>query len=514
MASKRRARTRGKPTHAKAKAAQKAGNAKRAQIAKKAQIDRRSSYNKGNQATGGESTAREAGIMASQKANKIKGLEQSVGSLDRRIQNALTKGNTDTAKDLRSRQNKFTSDLGYARAAKNDGVQRDSSGRIVYTGSGNPVLNSKGRGIFDETKDQDFLDPTRKLQNTGGDAYGKMYPISNALQTGLAGLSNFAPGLGMVKTIAKSALSPFKDAATDMRTLVGDVTGRPFEGLGEDLSNLLNRKKNKQIPYNLEDMPGVRYPLDESFGAGDGATFFGGRSRDPNYRQDFFSDPLEEVTVSDLVEDKSQPFGMDEILESQGIDPNLINPDGNTALQLGYNDSAEAALQKNLASHLDSEGRYTEKLPNPFFLDEQQKIKLREEADQNKRVLSDQEKQILEDKGISEHYLDMYPNTNLTNQSLSDVVDRENTTLGQVGADLGADTLDAIGTLSALNYFPPYNNMVNAAENYADSLDMTETSMEDINIKIEEGKNNLRTQYPYLSNDQIENLYKSSNKMF
>ena len=220
MASKRRARTRGKPTHAKAKAAQKAGNAKRAQIAKKAQIDRRSSYNKGNQATGGESTAREAGIMASQKANKIKGLEQSVGSLDRRIQNALNKGNTDTAKDLRSRQNKFTSDLGYARAAKNDGVQRDSSGRIVYTGSGNPVLNSKGRGIFDETKDQDFLDPTRKLQNTGGDAYGKMYPISNALQTGLAGLSNFAPGLGMVKTIAKSALSPFKDAATDMRTLV------------------------------------------------------------------------------------------------------------------------------------------------------------------------------------------------------------------------------------------------------------------------------------------------------
>ena len=492
MASKRRARTRGKPTHAKAKAAQKAGNAKRAQIAKKAQIDRRSSYNKGNQATGGESTAREAGIMASQKANKIKGLEQSVGSLDRRIQNALNKGNTDTAKDLRSRQNKFTSDLGYARAAKNDGVQRDSSGRIVYTGSGNPVLNSKGRGIFDETKDQDFLDPTRKLQNTGGDAYGKMYPISNALQTGLAGLSNFAPGLGMVKTIAKSALSPFKDA-------------------GQSLSNLFDKR---DIPYNLEDMPGVRYPLDEDYGRGEGATFFGGRSRDPNYRQDFFSDPLEEVTVSDLVEDKSQPFGMDEILESQGIDPNLINPDGNTALQLGYNDSAEAALQKNLASHLDSEGRYTEKLPNPFFLDEQQKIKLREEADQNKRVLSDQEKQILEDKGISEHYLDMYPNTNLTNQSLSDVVDRENTTLGQVGAELGADTLDAIGTLSALNYFPPYNNMVNAAENYADSLDMTETSMEDINIKIEEGKNNLRTQYPYLSNDQIENLYKSSNKMF
>ena len=103
MASKKRSRTRGKPTHAKAKAAQRKGNIKRAAKAKKAQIDRRAAYNqdlarsgqlknkRGNQATGGESTARESGIMASQKANKIKGLEQSVGSLDRRVQNALDK---------------------------------------------------------------------------------------------------------------------------------------------------------------------------------------------------------------------------------------------------------------------------------------------------------------------------------------------------------------------------------------------------------------------------------------
>ena len=62
-------------------------------------------YNRNNAdvRTGGINTGREAGIMASQKANKIKGLEQSVGSLDRRIQNALNKGDTDTAKDLRSR---------------------------------------------------------------------------------------------------------------------------------------------------------------------------------------------------------------------------------------------------------------------------------------------------------------------------------------------------------------------------------------------------------------------------
>ena len=204
--------------------------------------------------TGGSSTGREKGIMASQKANKIKGLEQSVGSLDRRIQNALNKGDTDTAKDLRSRLNKFTTNLGYARAAKSDGVQRDSSGRIVYTGSGNPVMNSRGRTIFDETKDQDFSDPTRKLQNTNRGSYNEMYPISGGINKALKYLS-------------------------------------------KDFSN-------KDIPYNLQDMPGIRYPLEED-------PFFGGRSRDPNYRQDFFSAPLEEVTISDLVDDKSQPFTND-----------------------------------------------------------------------------------------------------------------------------------------------------------------------------------------------------------
>ena len=101
----------------------------------------------------------------------------------------------------------------------------------------------------------------------------------------------------------------------------------------------------------------------------------------------------------------------------------------------------------------------------------------------------------------------MYPDTPLTNQTLSDFVDRENTTWGQVGADLGADTLNAIGTLSGLNYFPPYDNMVNAAENYADSLDMTPTTMENINEDIDAGKAELRKQYHWLNDDQIDNMY-------
>jgi len=323
--------------------------------------------------TGGSSTGREKGIMASQKANKIKGLEQSVGSLDRRIQNALNKGDTDTAKDLRSRLNKFTTNLGYARAAKSDGVQRDSSGRIVYTGSGNPVMNSRGRTIFDETKDQDFSDPTRKLQNTGGDAYGKMYPIQSAIQKGL-------PTINAIKSF-----------------------------LGAE---------DKDIPYNLQDMPGVRYPLDMNYGANEEDPFFGGRSRDPNYRQDSFNAPIEEVTISDLVPSITKPSGADEILESQGIDENYIYPGGevsDTALSLGYDDLVRAELIKN------AEGKNNDftKLDNPFFFDEEKKQKLREEAINNQTRLTDEQIQNLDNMGVSRHFNHAYPNTPLTNQTLN-----------------------------------------------------------------------------------------------
>ena len=58
----------------------------------------RANQNRGSGAdirTGGTSTGRESGIIASQNQDKIKSLEQSVGSLDRRIENALKAGNLD-----------------------------------------------------------------------------------------------------------------------------------------------------------------------------------------------------------------------------------------------------------------------------------------------------------------------------------------------------------------------------------------------------------------------------------
>ena len=68
---------------------------------------------------GGTSTGRESGIAAANKfdrTKKAKSLQQSIGSLDRRVENALKQGNTALAKDLRSRQNKFVKDLATKRA--------------------------------------------------------------------------------------------------------------------------------------------------------------------------------------------------------------------------------------------------------------------------------------------------------------------------------------------------------------------------------------------------------------
>ena len=192
--------------------------------------------------TGGESTGREKGIMASQKVNKIKSLEQSVGSLDRRINKAIESGDLDQAKDLRSRQNKFTTKLGYERAIKSGGVLRDSSGRIVRsTRTGQPIMNTQGRTIFDQTKDMDFIDPTRRIQNVGGKAYSTMYPMSSKLQEG------------------------------------------PLWYQG--LKGLFDKGEKRKIPYTDERMPGERYPLDKGFGAYEDEEviteeepFYGGRS--------------------------------------------------------------------------------------------------------------------------------------------------------------------------------------------------------------------------------------------
>ncbi len=190
MASRRRGGKASAKRKASARAAARRASARRAEK----KIDRRGAYLssggsrgdriKSRTATGGTSTGRESGIAAANKYDrnkKEKSLQQSIGSLDRRVDKALEDGNTDLAKELRSRQNKFVKNLAYERARKTPGGTIQGN---IRTSDGRRPLTSAGFDVFQNTVDQDFIDPTRKLQNLYPDEYGKMYPITNILKRG------------------------------------------------------------------------------------------------------------------------------------------------------------------------------------------------------------------------------------------------------------------------------------------------------------------------------------------
>ena len=244
-----------------------------------------------NVATGGSSTARESGIIAANTTDrntKKKSLEQSIGSLDRRINNALKDNNLDLVKDLRSRQNKFVKNLGYFNATNTaGGVARTNDGRILRTRDGSPVLTNKGLAAFENTVDRDFLDPTRKLINENPQAYAAMYPVTNQLRQGL-------PGTRVAKQF-----------------------------LGMD---------DKQQKYTDAQMPGERYALDKDFGAGTGPEIMDDEiiADDFDKSLDVAPDavPLPDTNV--IVRQKPQPddpgfTAFNEFL--LGIGDNLKNPD-------------------------------------------------------------------------------------------------------------------------------------------------------------------------------------------
>ena len=248
-------------------------------------------------------TGRDAAIVKSHKKSKagnIKEFEQSIGSLDRRINKAIEGGNIDAAKDLRSRQNKITTKLGLARAIQlQDGVARSKDGKILRSSTtGQPLLTSRGRDIFDKTKDFDFIDPTRRLQNVAPDAYKEMYPISSAIQGGPLGLQ-------MIK-------------------------------------NALNRK-DKDIPY--------RYPgSDNIFGEGEFPAQRYANDYDPWWRHKLNppdAAPTEEVTISDMVipearDDQEGAFEYDPVpYIHPAIDPNKRSD----VMEEGYGDIIESGRQ-------------------------------------------------------------------------------------------------------------------------------------------------------------------------
>ena len=166
-------------------------------------------------------TGRDAAARRASQGTTQRDLQQSIGSLDRRVENALKQGNTALAKDLRSRQNKFVKDLATKRAQESmlssaPLSQRDKIKKRIKANP-NVIVGQDAFDVFQETIDQDFIDPTRKLQNEFPDQFREMYPFTSAIQGGL-------PAVRLAK-----------------------------QAFGID---------DKPIPYNLPDMPGVRYPLD------------------------------------------------------------------------------------------------------------------------------------------------------------------------------------------------------------------------------------------------------------
>ena len=170
------------------------------------------------QVSGRDAAARRASQGTTQSS-----LQQSVGSLSRRVQNALNQGNTALAKDLRSRQNKFVKDLARKRAQESmlssaPLSQRDAIRKRIKANP-NVIVGQNAFNVFQDTIDQDFLDPTRKLQNEFPDQYAKMYPIASRLQMGLPTVQAIKGMFGI---------------------------------------------ENKPIPYSQPNMPGERYPLDRT----------------------------------------------------------------------------------------------------------------------------------------------------------------------------------------------------------------------------------------------------------
>ena len=159
-------------------------------------------------------SGREQGIAAANTGSKEDKLQQSVGSLDRRIATALEKKDTDLAKDLRSRQNKFVKQLALERVRKTPGGTIQGNVRMR---DGTRPMTTAGFDVFQDTVDRDFLDPTRRLQNLYPEQAREMYPIESRLQMGL-------PTVQAIK-----ALFDIKD---------------------------------KPVPYTDPRMPGERYALD------------------------------------------------------------------------------------------------------------------------------------------------------------------------------------------------------------------------------------------------------------
>lgn len=141
--------------------------------------------NNNNQTDQGD--ARDKAIKAASSGTTTTNLQQSIGSLDRRVQEALKGGNTDLAKDLRKRQKKFVNQLGLqtAQDAMLSQAPLSMKDQIRERINANPnLLTTTGMDVYQGIMDQDFINPTIDLQNKFPKQYRKMYPLESMISGG------------------------------------------------------------------------------------------------------------------------------------------------------------------------------------------------------------------------------------------------------------------------------------------------------------------------------------------
>jgi hypothetical protein len=431
---------------------------------------------------GGESTAKESAIAAANKYDrnkKEKGLQQSVGSLDRRINTALKEGNLDLAGDLRSRQNKFTKKLALERAHKAmvNAAPLAQRSKMWKRIKANPnMLNTRGKEIFDQTTQADFIDSTRRIQNVYpgavsemhpnplikiarglGDAYEKFSPMANMFKQKVKGLPVIKEGLTLRKDLAKKAkgLPVIKEGAQ----LTRDVKNELLKNI--KLPNIKLRKKD--IPYHYPDMdnifgegafPAQRYGLDRGFNAGEGEIKTPMNLADLSYTPEKDWGPDANYEDPDIImagqepERKKPDYPSDDDLEAaidRGIDPNFIFPvqddpetdiieqDMNTgsALQLAEAANVKGGLNE-IIENVDPEWmrdkkkkQWFEGAPtNVFALPEPVKEELNKKAEENVKTyeLETYGKEITSDDlakaNINEAWYNMNLDTPIAQQAL------------------------------------------------------------------------------------------------
>ena len=100
--------------------------------------------------------------------------------------------------------------------------------------------------------------------SVGNVGYKEAFPFSSG--STLQGIAGLMPGMSTIKNIGKAAstmlggvpgdiLSAGKLMGTDLRTKAGDVTGRPFAGLGQGIADwfkLAIKEKAIVVPFGLE----------------------------------------------------------------------------------------------------------------------------------------------------------------------------------------------------------------------------------------------------------------------